>query len=312
MRSLLVLTLGLVTSTAIAAPERTSGLGFTLVAPPTWKVIKATDDGVALIQATDVVANVSMLPAAYNKAATDAATCTRASADVAQALSVTSPSAALRKAGSASVCEITGQMTSYDALVVIRTIGKKAMAVACTNVGKVATAWDGCRAIAASIVVDPKAKPAPPAAASVTLEIGKDGATRVRGAGVGFIVPKGWKVAAGTGDLLFSATMDGVSASTSREKRAFEPNTTAKCDKLGAALAGSVGGTYEAKVQDLPTGPACAVVMTHAAGAGLMALTAGPDHDLLRFSCQMTTADRARFVACGEIFGSLTFTASKR
>lgn len=310
MRILLSCLVVLAISTAAAAPHKVAATGFTVMAVDGWTDKTAGAD-LSLVNGPDFALRASLLPAIAErvaKAVKDPKECAAFTAEFAKSMSADSAKGAITKISKRAICEMTATLAGNVMVALTFPVGANGAVVLCIAAAKSPDKkrLEECRTMAASLALDPKAKPA--AAAPYTTSKQAGGVTRVTAGKAQMDLPAGWVVKDGSAGQLFSATKGNAVLSLTRVERSFKGDTEANCKKLAGAAGGQAGVTGDGRILKLRPGNACLVSIETDKLANVAAYINVPgaaEHVLI--SCLSLDKDLAVLKECGVALGTLAF-----
>lgn len=314
MRVLLSCLAVLTISTASAAPRKVAATGFTVMAVDGW-IDKTAGADLSLTNGPDFALRASLLPAIAErvaKAVKDPKECASFTADFAKSMNADSAKGGITTISKRSICEMTATLAG-NVMVALTFpvgsgVGSSGAVVLCIAAAKAPDKkrLEECRTMAASLALDPKAKPAATAAYTTSKQTG--GVTRVTAGKAQMDLPAGWIVKDGSAGQLFSATKGNAVLSFTRVERPFKGDTEANCKKLAGAAGGQAGVTGDGRILKLRPGNACLVSVETDKIANVAAYINVPgaaEHVLI--SCLSMDKDLAVLKECGVALGTLAF-----
>jgi hypothetical protein len=305
--SLLVLLCSI--AVADAGPRKVAAIGATLVAPEAW-TDTTTGEEISLVIGNDFAFRVSMVPTIaerLGKAVTNAKECAAFATEFAGIIGIEKPAGALAKAGGRSMCEVSGTLVGNQVVAQMFPLGKTAAVTLCLSTGAThdKKRIEECRGMAASLTLDPKAKPS--AKSAYTTSKQPKGVTRVTAGNAQLDLPTGWIAKDGSAGQLFAASKNNTTITLRRVERRFEGDTEANCKKLASAKA-QPGAKTDGRLLKLRPGTACLVSVETTTFANVVAfinVPKGAEHFL--FGCMSMDREEAVMKECGDALGSLTF-----
>jgi hypothetical protein len=293
-----------------AAPRKVSAVGSTVMAPDGWTDM-TTGEEISLVYGDgDVAFRISLVPSVadrFAKAVKDAKDCATFSVEFAATMGIEGAKGKLTTIGGRATCEVTGTLSGTNVAAELFPVGKTAAVALCiaTTKNPDKKRHDECRAMAASFVLDPTAKPAK--AAAYTTSKQPKGVTRVTAGNAQIDLPAGWTAKDGSGGSLFSASKNSTVITLTRVNRPFKGTTDAACKGLASDWTKQKGEPAVGRLLKLRAGASCLISVDTKTLANVAAFVNAPAGEHVLFTCSSANREEAVMKECGDALGSLTF-----